>query len=187
MPLIADVKWREQYSSSALNRKLAGVLDPGVFWGYVVAPGGGMHVAVSEGADPDYPVSVAVAERDGYSMTVRLDTTETVEVLSHGTWFIVLEVSYIVGQETAATLKAVATPADHHVVLAKVVVPEGAAEIDAGMISDDGRMEAHPAIHVAQMVTMVTDLTESLIDTRARLANLERWAQAGGYDPNTVY
>jgi hypothetical protein len=187
MPLTVDIKWREQYASSALNRKLAGVVDPGIYWGFAVEPGGGLNVRVYEGADPDYPVSVAVVERDGYSMTVRLDTDETVAILSHGTWYVVLEGSYIVGQDTSAALKAVPAPAAHHVVLAKVVVPEGATEIAADMITADGRSEAHPAVWVAQMVTMVTSLTESLIDTRARLANLERWAQAAGFDPNTVY
>ncbi|ACI98552.1 hypothetical protein [Rhodospirillum centenum] len=187
MPLTVDIKWREQYASSALNRKLAGVLDPGIYWGFAVAPGGGLNVRVFEGADPDYPVSVAVVERDGYSMTVRLDTDETVPILAPGTWHIVLEGSYIVGQDTSAALKAVPSPAPHHVVLAKVVVPEGAAAITTGMISAVGRSEAHPALHVARMVTMVTSLTESLIDARARLTNLERWAQAAGFDPATMY
>lgn len=187
MPLIADIKWREQYASSALNRKLAGVVDPGIYWGFVLAPGGGMNVRVYGGEEPDYPVSVAVAERDGYSVTVRLDTDEVVAIAGPGQWHLVLEVSYIVGQETSVALKAVPTPAAHHVVLGIVEVPEGAAAITAGMIADTGRMEAHPALNIAKLVAMVTSLTESLIDTRARLTNLERWAQANGYDPETLY
>jgi hypothetical protein len=187
MPLIVDVKWREQYASHALNRKLAGVTDPGIYWGFVLAPGGGLSVAVSEGADPDYPVSVAVVERDGYSLTVRLDTTETVAIASPGTWYVVLEASYIVGQDSAATLKAVASPADHHVVLGRVVVPEGATAVAADMIDEDGRMEAHPAILAARTATLITNLTTSLIDARQRVHNLERWAGPAGYDPATTY
>jgi hypothetical protein len=187
MPLIADIKWREQYASSALNRKLAGVVDPGIYWGFTLEPGGGLNVRVCEGADPDYPLSVAVAERDGYSVTVRLDTDETIPIAGPGTWHLVLEVSYIVGQDTSAMLKAVPSPAAHHVVLGRVVVPDGAAAITSGMITDIGRMEANPALNIARLVTMVTGLTESLIDTRARLTNLERWAQANSYNPETLY
>ncbi|WP_165177965.1 hypothetical protein [Desulfovibrio sp. ZJ369] len=65
--LASYVKFGEEYTSHALNRKLAGVLMPGVYWGFVVEPGGGMALRIRH--DEDRDGSVSVVERGGYSIT----------------------------------------------------------------------------------------------------------------------
>ena len=61
-----SVRWGEEYVSRGLNAKFAGIIKPGVYRGFRLRPGGGMSVLVDH--DPDYPRSVAVVERDGYSL-----------------------------------------------------------------------------------------------------------------------
>jgi hypothetical protein len=41
-----DVGWREAYTSAGLNRKLAGVLQTGVYWGFEVVPATGMNIKI---------------------------------------------------------------------------------------------------------------------------------------------
>jgi hypothetical protein len=184
MALTADVQWREQYASHALNRKLAGVVQAGVYWGFEVTPAGGLQLEVGLGDDPDYPVSVAVVERDGYSLTCRMDTQELIDIPEAGrTYEIVLEASYVLGQQTDARLKAVPSAAEHHVVLARVDVPSGATAITADMITFDARDVANPALNAAKILTQFTQLTTSLIDVKDRLTNLEAWAETQGYTP----
>ena len=72
------VRWGEQYVSSALNRKVAGVLNPGIYHGFVVTPGVGLQVRVDNDPD-DYPYSVAVVERDVWSITVTMTDGGTVD------------------------------------------------------------------------------------------------------------
>jgi len=184
MALTADVQWREQYASHALNRKMAGVVEAGVYWGFHVFPAGGLQVEVGLGSEPDYPVSVAVVERDGYSLTVRLDTQEVLAVPEAGRAYdLVLEASYVLGQQTEARLKLVTEAADHHVVLAHVDVPADATAVTEAMIATDRRDVANPALNAARILTQITQLTTSLIDARDRLNNLEAWAQTQGYTP----
>ena len=186
MALTADVQWREQYASHALNRKLAGVIESGIYWGFEVRPAGGLRVQVGLGDDPDYPVSVAVVERDGYSLTVRLDTQETLDVPADGAAYdVVLEGSYVLGQQTDARLKLVPAAAAHHVRLARVDVPAAAEAVTADMITFDTRDVANPALNIARLLTQITGLSTSLIDTRARLTALEAWAVTQGFDPDT--
>ncbi len=184
MALTADVQWREQYASHALNRKMAGVVEAGVYWGYEVVPIGGLQLEVGLGENPDYPESVAVVERDGYSLTCRMDTQELIELPEAGmTYDIVLEASYVLGQQTDARLKAVTSAASHHVRLAHVDVPTDATALTADMISYDSRDTANPALNATRILTQITQLTTSLIDARDRLNNLEAWAETQGYTP----
>lgn len=186
MALIVDVQYREQYGSAALNRKLAGVLEPGIYHGFVLSPGGGLAVEVGAGEDPDTPVSTAVVERGEYSLTVRLDAPERLELPAPGTWFAVLEVTYSIGLDTQARLKLTTTPADHHVVLGCVVLPEGATAVTPEMITEKGRMEAGAALRELRILTHLTRLTTGQINTNTRLADLERWARANGYGAEAI-
>jgi len=180
--LTADVQFREQYASHALNRKLAGVTEPGVYWGFEVAPAGGMAVSIGIGDDPDYPWSVAVVERDGFSLTCRMDTEEQLDVPEAGKGYdVVLEASYVLGQETEARLKLTPSAADHHVVLARLDVPADATAIADDMIDTNVRQVGHPAHMLMQLLTQITTLTEDLTDTRARLTALEAWAKENGF------
>lgn len=181
MPVVVDVTYQERYASHALNRKFAGIVNPGVYWGYAVEPGGGMSVRIHAGADPDYPESVAVVERNGYSLALRLDGDEVLTIPAPGTWHVVLEASYVVGQATTASLRAAPAVADHHVSLATVIVPAGATAVTAEMIDDTVRDEANPGVLIMRFLSETTALAAENITLKARLARLEAWAQQHGF------
>ncbi len=187
--LTPDVRWKEPYVSAGLNRKFAGVLAPGVVWGFEVDAPGGMLVRVWPGDDPDYPESVALVDRDGYSLTVRQSGEDTVDLAGRagGTVFIVLEALYAPNQDTVTSLQAVTTPADHHVILAKVTIPAGATAITAGMIDFAARTNGNPATLAMSYATSLMTVMTSLTELKASLANLTAWAKAKGYDASTVY
>ena len=187
--LTPDIRWKEPYVSAGLNRKLAGVLPAGVYWGYEVAPAGGLLVRVWPGDDPDYPDSVAVADRDGYSVTVRQSGEDTVNMAGRegGTAYVVLEMAYAPNQETVAALLAVVEPAEHHVVLAKLAIPAGATAITADMLDFTPRTLGNPALLAMGYASSLMAVMTSNIDLNARLTNLEAWAMAKGYDASTLY
>lgn len=97
MSLFQSVRWGEEYTSRALNRKFAGVIAPGVYHGFTVSPGGTMAVLV--GHDPDYARSVAVVERGGYSLTLILEDPVAVPIPAAGTWRICIEAFYSPSQQ----------------------------------------------------------------------------------------
>ena len=179
------VKYHEEYVSRALNTKFAGVLDPGVYKGFVVKPGGGLRVSIER--DEDYPFSVAVVERDGHSVTVKGADAGTVAVPVQGTHYVCLEAYYALGNPGYQQIVFRAVPEAHHVVLGKLSIPALATEITADMISEDGRMVGSPTLWHIHLAAKFTDTQVSLIDLSDRLSNLENWAKAEGYDPNELY
>lgn len=179
------VQWKERYASFGLNRKLAGVLTPGVYEGFELSPGGGMNLLIS--AAEDYPASVAVIEREGYSVTVRMDSSASIPVPSAGTWYPVIEAYYTPGQETHQQLKVVATPEEHHVVLGRVVVPSGATEIETSHISEEGRTVGSPLLMILGFTAALIGNESELLNYKRRLGNVEAWARHQGYDPETQY
>ena len=174
------VRWKESYVSFALNRKFAGVVPAGIYWGFEVLPAGGLAVKVFAGEDPDYPSSVAVVEREGYSLTVRLDR-EVIVPVQKSSQYIVLEAYYTPGQETFATIKTAQTLEDHHVVLAEVNVPESAIAVTEEMISYEKRTIGNSLQLISSLVSQIVSLNTELIDLKDRLNNLENWAKAQGY------
>ena len=89
-----SVRWGERYVSSALNRKFAGILPAGIYHGFRIKPGGIMSVLVEH--DAAYPDrSVAVVERDGFSLTIVMDDPGYVDIPTAGVWYVVIEAFYI--------------------------------------------------------------------------------------------
>lgn len=122
--LIPDIQWREQYTSASLNRKLAGIIEPGIYEGFTVEPVAGENLKLAVVVDG----GVAVVERDGYSITVHgSGDNEVVDTHTSGTGYIVIEVFYDISKTTTATLKALRTPLSHHCVLAKYTIVNGVA------------------------------------------------------------
>ncbi|MGE9984902.1 hypothetical protein [Desulfovibrio sp. SGI.169] len=118
-PLLRQsVRWGEEYVSRALNMKMAGIVKPGVYHGFVLKPGGTMSVLVDHGSD--YPRSVAVVERNGYSLTVVMDDPGLVRIPATGTWFVCLEAFYAPTQQGYQRIVVREQPEPHHVVLGKV-------------------------------------------------------------------
>lgn len=134
------VRFGEEYVSSALNQKFAGIISPGIYRGFVVKPGGTMAVTVEHGASGG--PSVAVVERNGYSLTVLMDDPCTVSIPTTGTWFICIEAFYSVRQAGYQRIVAREQREAYHVVLATVTVTENGVEILSSMISDKERQQA---------------------------------------------
>ncbi len=118
-PLLRQsVRWGEEYVSRALNVKMAGIVKPGVYHGFVLKPGGTMAVLIDH--ESDYPRSVAVVERDGYSLTVVMDDPGIVRIPATGTWFVCIEAFYAPTQQGYQRIVVREQPEPHHVVLGKV-------------------------------------------------------------------
>lgn len=184
--LSSFVKYKERYASFALNRKMAGVLTPGVYQGFEILPDTGMNVLISASHD-DYPASVAVIEREGYSVTLRMDSSEILPVAGPGTWYPVLESYYTPGQDTYQQLKIVATPEPHHVVLGTITVPDGATSVTGDMITDEGRMIGSQDLLVMQFASALIANETELLGYKQRLSNIENWARTAGYDSANLY
>lgn len=129
MALVADVSWREQYVSHALNRKFTGVIPTGVYQGFACTVASDGTVTVGQGETPN----TAVAEVGGYSVTIRMDEPATVATTA-ATPYVVLSPYYAIGAPTRVDIKAVSTPESHHIVLCRVTpaadTPSGEPEID---------------------------------------------------------
>ena len=175
-----DTCYGESYTSASLNKKLAGVLPTGVYWGFEVVPATGMQVKVYPGTDPDYPKNVAVAERNGYSLTGTSEGELLVPVSAGFRGFLVLEMDYD-HQVTRSAVRLVETAAEYHIVLAGLDIPQDAAEISADMISYDRRQVGNPAMIVSSFAGIVSALGRTMLEVETRVKFLEDWAKKQGY------
>lgn len=186
MMLEQHVKWGEEYVSRALNTKAAGVFNAGVYYGFVLAPGGGFTVQIVH--DEDYPYSVAAVEREGYNITVRaVDAGDIVLDNVPGKYFICIEAYYAPQMSGYQRIVFKQAPEDHHIVLGCVTIPAGATEITAGMISEEGRMVGNPVDWLLSLAAKLTEVQTQNLDLMTRLSNLELWAQNHGYDKELLY
>lgn len=133
------VRWGEEYVSRALNGKFSGIIPPGVYHGFVLKPAGGLRILVDH--EEGWPRSVAVVERDGYSISVALDDPGVIQIPAPGTWFVCIEAFYSPSQQGYQRIVVREQVEPHHVVLGKVSLDEGVTDIAQGMIAADGRNE----------------------------------------------
>ena len=173
------VRWGEQYVSSALNRKVAGVLNPGIYHGFVVTPGVGLQVRVDNDPD-DYPYSVAVVERDVWSITVTMTDGGTVDIPGPGTWYIAIEAYYSERQKGYQRIVARQTIEKHHVVLAKVTVEEGQASIAQDQISYEENTIQDKAFQ-AKVSQLSTAINRTNDWQRVSVTTTENIAENGTY------
>lgn len=113
--LQADIQWREQYVSHALNRKFAGIIPTGIYEGFACRANGYNVIVGEEGAQ-----NTAVVESNGYSITVRLTEPENIAPSAEKP-YVVIDARYQMGMVTIARLQVAAAPESHHLVLCKVV------------------------------------------------------------------
>lgn len=179
-----DVAFKEQYTSAALNRKLAGVLPVGVHWGFHVAPAasGVRMIKIYPGDYPDYPKNIVVFEREGYSITGNADGEYLVEIPAGFDGYLVLEAYYEIGANSQITVRLVETPEVHHVILAKLKVPADAQVITTAMIDYEPRMEANIALLLSQLTTIISGYALMVLNLSARTTLLEQWAETLGYE-----
>ncbi len=169
-----SVRFGERYVSSALNRKVAGVLKPGVYHGFVVTPGTGLQVRVDNNPD-DYPYSVAVVERDVWSITVTMTDGGTVDIPGEGTWYIVIEAYYCETEPGYQRVVARPSVEKHHVVIAKVTVAEGQTTLSQDDISYeentlfDAETQARFA-QISQAISLLNDWKTICVTTTEDIA-----------------
>lgn len=142
-----NVRWGERYVSSALNKKLAGIVPSGIYHGFRLRPGGIMRVFVDH--DADYARSVAIVERDGYSLTIVMEDSGYVAIPASGTWYIVIEAFYIETQPGYQRIVAREKPEPHHIILGKVTVNGTNVNITPQMIDENCRQEGNDITNAA--------------------------------------
>lgn len=140
--LIQNVRWGENYVSQGLNRKLYGLVLPGVYKGFEVKPAGKMRVFIDHASEEQ--CSVAVVERDGYSLTVIMEDGGYVDIPAAGEWFICLEAYYSPKQTGYERIVARETTEPHHIILAKVTVTDAEEDISEADISLSERAKCEP-------------------------------------------
>ena len=120
------IQWREQYVSAALNQKFSGILTPGVYRGFVLSPSltRPRTVTVGHGA---YGRSLAVVERDGYSITVCMTDGGDVTLPAVGRWYVCVEAYYVTHAPGYQRIVCREEPDEHHVVIGVVTVTDADA------------------------------------------------------------
>jgi hypothetical protein len=174
MALHIDISWREQYVSHALNRKFTGIIPTGVYRGFNPTVNAAGLVTVGE----DGEEGIAVAETNGYSVTIRQEPGEPEAVqASSETPYIVLVPYYAIGVATRVSLSAVASPAPHHIILARAEKPGGAA----WTLNDSERQVAtwhgSNTTALAQMAAAQVETMEQQIALHQRVYALEQAAE----------
>jgi len=174
MAIQADISWREQYVSHALNRKFTGIIPIGVYQGFACTVDAAGAVTVGN----DGVAGVAVAEVNGYSVTVRMDAPETVQTAPAAP-YVVLVPYYAIGVATRVDLQAVATPESHHLILTKAVQgSDGAWQLD-----DSERQVATwrtaDSETLAQMASAQVETMERQLALQERVYALEQASTTG--------
>ncbi len=116
--LVQMVQYREEYVSRSLNRKSSGVVKPGVYAGFRLRHLTGTILSIENDGN-SYPYSVAVVEREGYSITVRMTDAGEITV-PEGSWYVCVEAYYSLGVDGYQRIVLVQSPEDYHVILGKV-------------------------------------------------------------------
>ena len=161
--IYADIQWREQYVSHALNRKFTGVIPTGVYQGFVCEPDGYRVKVGVQGED-----NTAVAETHGYSVTIRMTEPEFVEPTGAKP-YVVLEARYQPGVATTAKLAAVAAPEAHHIVLCRVT------DSGSGWEADESERSL---ARIIRMDTSLAQMAEAQIEQMERHLALRDKAEA---------
>lgn len=91
LPLLADLQYLEPYASGGLNRKMLGIILPGIFRGFNVTPGTGLNIVISSTADG---TGAACIEANGYQITVQQVSDVTLPIPKGQTTIVLLEANY---------------------------------------------------------------------------------------------
>ena len=126
------IRWKQQYTSAALNRQLTGVLPPGVYQGY--------DVSLSQTADsvdvaPVDGLSAALVRRGEYLITLAATETVTIEVpATDALYHIIATADYSIGTPTTGRLDVVVdgSEASHHVIVGSVERSGGTLQAPTG-------------------------------------------------------
>lgn len=164
LALVADMQYHEPYTSSALNRKLRGILREGFYTGFIPRPGGGLNLLVTSVDSEQKTGSASINIGDDYQITVR-QQKDVILKLSAGTKFaIILKAVYTLGSDTyqvnsKSSIKATEIYAktftdsyelgDGELLICTVNIPAGAKEITIDMIDSTAKKVAAIGIELS--------------------------------------
>jgi hypothetical protein len=185
MGLQQSVSFRAERTSVALNRKFAGIIPAGVYYGFNIKPAGGMNISLE--ADEDYPANVAVIDRNGYSITLTDQDNTTYSVPSTGECYVCIQAIYLPDAHGEQSIVFCSAPEKHHVVLGKLKIPSGTTVITADMISEDGRTIGNPMLWLMDVSARFIKTSTEIMGVQQRITNLENWAKSKGFDPTQTY
>ena len=149
LALLSDVQYFEPYSSGAVNRKLRGIVSPGIYTGFTPSAAGGLTLLISSGDDGG-TASIDIGKL--YQISIRQQADITLEMTAGKTAIVVLETTYVIGQETyqvnasssiqAASIKLLEGGTElgsNQLELCTVTIPSGATELTDEMIDVSNR------------------------------------------------
>ena len=151
LKLVADIQFREPYASGAMNRKLRGILFPGIYSGFYPVPGAGLNLKITSLSATDQ-TGTASLDFGMYQISVRHQSDLTVALTAGTNKIVALQAMYGIGVETYqvnsdSTIQAAeivlldinATLATNQLEICKVRIPAGATQLTAAMIDLSGR------------------------------------------------
>lgn len=174
-----SVRWGENYVSRALNEKFSGILPAGVYRGFRLKPSP-LPMTVIVEHDDNWPQSVAIVERDGYSISVIMYDAGDVSIPAKGEWFVCIEAFYSPNQQgyQRIVVKEIGDVESYHAVLGKVIVLTNEATVvplPPEAISTEGRQQNNPLSTLNPAARTELDLTHknqaALAAQLIRLAN----------------
>jgi len=153
LPLVADIQYREPYSSAAFNRKLRGILGMGLYKGLYPMPGSGLNLLISSQDSGDTSGTASFDIGDDYQITVRQQADITIAMTAGSSKIVALQCVFGLGIETyqvnsdstvqaaeIVLLDAGTTLGSNQLELGIVTIPADATQITTDMIDVSGRI-----------------------------------------------
>ena len=151
LALLADIQYFEPYSASALNRKMRGVVLPGIYSGFTPRPGGGLNLLITSADVGTGALSVDVGAY--YQVNVQQIKDILIPLSAGRSYIIVCEGNYAYGTLTkqvstssnidAARIFAIPVTqalAQNQLELCRLTIPNGATAITQQMIDGSHRI-----------------------------------------------
>lgn len=169
-PLSADMQYLETYTSSALNRKLKGIVRSGFYLGFAPVAGSGLNVVVTS-KEAEGGQGAASIDVNAHQITVQHLADLTLPVLAGKTTRIVLEANYKLGVKTdqvdiTSTVEAARVFAQdisvalmpNQLELCRVLVPTGTTQVTQAMIVTNYRINRQVGITLDSIYTSDDEL-----------------------------
>ena len=173
LPLVADIQYREPYSSAAFNRKLRGILGMGLYKGLYPMPGSGLNLLISSQDSGDTSGTASFDIGDDYQITVRQQADITIAMTAGTSKIVALQCVFGLGIETyqvnssasvqaaeIVLLDAGSALASNQLELGVVTIPADATQITTDMIDVSGRI----------LQTIGIELSSAIDDTSETVA-----------------
>ncbi|MDE9437082.1 hypothetical protein KKI95_14380 [Xenorhabdus bovienii] len=163
-PLLADIQYLEPYTSSALNRKLKGILRAGIYAGFQPKVGSGLSVIITSTSEKDGQGAASINVGKS-QISIQQVKDVIVPVPASKTSIIALEANFEFGKVTnqvdsSSTLKAAHIVvvdvargiSDNQLELCRVNVPMDAKAITESMIDTSHRLAQTVGITLSEKI-----------------------------------